>query len=331
LDPHTRLLHPHTDSLFTFNALPYAYESAANVPTRWLRFLAETFSGDSETVHELRKVFGYLLTLDTRQQIITLILGPKRSGKGTLARVLGALLGPGNICNPSFSSLSGEFGLEHFVGKQLAIFPDARVGSETKRATVTERLLSISGEDTVSVNRKRRTFWEGALPTRLLILANEAPVFSDDSGALAARYRVFHTPNSAHGREDPGLTTALLAELPGILNWALDGLRDLRAEGVIRTPRASQPLLREIEALGSPIRGFVLSRCDLQAGTTSVETMWDEYRRWCCDSGTGRPLSRDGFGRALRTAFPGQIHLTPNGWQGVALRAPATPEQAFNP
>lgn len=321
LDPRTRTLHPHTDTLFTFNAVPYAYEPDAAEPARWLTFLNETFSGDAETLHELQKMFGYLLTLDTRQQAIFLLIGPKRSGKGTLARILSALLGEGNVCNPSFSSLSGEFGMEHFVGKQLAIFPDARVGSETKRATVAERLLSVSGEDSISINRKKKTFWEGVLPTRILILANEAPIFSDDSGALVARYRVFHTPNSAYGREDHTLTASLLTELPGILNWALDGLTMLRAEGRINTPRASRELLDEIDHLGSPIKGFVAARCILAAGQTVPYTaLWDEYRRWHGACGVhGRPLSMDIFARALRTAYPGRVQLLGDDWDGVGL------------
>ncbi|MCZ6737546.1 MAG: hypothetical protein O7B77_06175, partial [Actinobacteria bacterium] len=50
--------------------------------------------------------FGYALTQDTRQQKLFLIVGPKRSGKGTIARVLTAMVGADNVCNPTLASLS---------------------------------------------------------------------------------------------------------------------------------------------------------------------------------------------------------------------------------
>ena len=52
---------------------------------------------------------------------------------------------------------------------------------------VVERLLSISGEDTLTVDRKYREPWTGQLPTRIVILSNELPRLTDSSGALASR------------------------------------------------------------------------------------------------------------------------------------------------
>ena len=49
-------------------------------------------------------------------------------------------------------------------------------------------LLSISGEDTLTIDRKYREPWTGRLPTRFMILTNELPRFSDSSGALASRF-----------------------------------------------------------------------------------------------------------------------------------------------
>jgi putative DNA primase/helicase len=55
---------------------------------------------------------------------------------------------------------------------------------------VVERLLSITGEDTLTIDRKYREPWTGRLPTRFMILTNELPRFSDSSGALASRFVV---------------------------------------------------------------------------------------------------------------------------------------------
>ena len=143
-----------------------------------------------------------------------------------LSEVLGdkiaKLIGAGNVCGPTTSSLAGPFGLQPLIGKSLAIVSDARFHDENI-ATVVERLLCISGEDTLTVDRKNITSVTLKLPTRFMFLTNEFPRLSDSSGALAGRFIILRFTESFYGREDTGLTERLLGELPGILNWAVEG------------------------------------------------------------------------------------------------------------
>lgn len=72
----------------------------------------------------------------------------------------------------------------------------------------------------------------GTLPARLMILSNELPRFGDASGAIADRFVILRLTQSWLRREDSELTAALLTELPGILNWSLDGLTRLDRNGL---------------------------------------------------------------------------------------------------
>src|SRR6516164_6204092 len=92
-----------------------------------------------------------------------------------------------NVCGPTLSSLGGEFGLAPLLGKSLAIISDARSGGGKNSPAVVERLLSISGEDTLTVNRKYREQWNGKLPARLHIISNELPRLGDASSAIVGR------------------------------------------------------------------------------------------------------------------------------------------------
>ena len=58
---------------------------------------------------------------------------------------------------------------------------------------VVERLLSVSGEDSLTIDRKYREPWTGRLPTRFVVMTNELPRLSDSSGALASRFIVFRS------------------------------------------------------------------------------------------------------------------------------------------
>ena len=63
-----------------------------------------------------------------KQQKLIALIGPSRSGKGTIAGVLTQLLGGGNVGNPTMDNLSTNFGLSPLIGKPLAIISDARLG-----------------------------------------------------------------------------------------------------------------------------------------------------------------------------------------------------------
>lgn len=306
LDPVEGRLYPHSDDLLTFNALPFAYDPRAPRPARWGQFLNEVFGDDPEAIGELQKLFAYFLTLDTSQQKIFALIGPKRSGKGTIARTLRELIGPLNVASPSFSSMGRPFGLESLIGKQLAIFPDARIGRTTDKTAVAERLLSISGEDAIAIERKHKSDWHGKIGARLLILSNELPVFGDASGALASRYVVINTPHSFYGREDTRLTDKLTAELPGILNWALEGLHKLEAGERIVTPASARDLAEEMDHLGSPVKHFVHDCCTLEAGgKVGKQELWAAYQNWHIAEGIpSHPLSNGVFARQLKAAYP---------------------------
>ena len=98
--------------------------------------------------------------------------------------------GSNSVAGPTMSSLGGQFGLQGMITKMLACISDARIGQRTDKTAVVERLLSISGEDAISVQRKFLTDWFGRLPTRMQILTSELPALTEGSGALANRYIV---------------------------------------------------------------------------------------------------------------------------------------------
>jgi len=302
----TGRLHPHNEELFALNAVDYDYDPSMPAPSAWLAFLYDLFGDDLESVETLQELFGYFLLPDTRQQKIGLIVGPKRSGKGTIGRVLTGLLGKANVCAPTLASLGTNFGLWPLLHKPLAIISDARLSGRTDQAVVVERLLSISGEDTITVDRKHLAPWTGKLPTRFLILTNELPKLTDASGALASRFVLLCLPRSFYGGEDLLLTDRLLEERPGILNWAIQGWRRLNERGCFVPPRASEEALRQLEDLASPIHAFVRERCVVgPARSVEAGDLFAAWRTWCEETGRAHAGTIQTFGRDLRAAVPG--------------------------
>ena len=210
----TRTLSPHTPTFFAHHSLPFAYLPMAPAPSQWLDLLDELWPDDASSISALQEAMGYVLGGATRLQKIFLFVGPKRGGKGTIARVLTGLLGTNHVACPTLASLSTNFGLAPLIGKPLAVISDARLSTRADSKVVVERLLSISGEDSLTIDRKFREPWTGRLPTRFCIFSNELPKLSDASGALASRFILFVLTKSFYGRENPRLTDELLTEAP---------------------------------------------------------------------------------------------------------------------
>lgn len=305
LDLRSRKVYPPTPRLFSTQALGAPWIEDAPAPVNWLAFLESVWGDDKESIRALQQMFGYLISAETAYQKLFAIVGPKRSGKSTIGRILKALIGEDSTINPTLGSLERPFGLAPLVGKSVAIIGDARLGGRADQATVVERLLSISGEDPISIDRKNRDAINVRLRTRVVLLSNELPRLYDTSGALASRFLILQTTKSFLGEEDFGLEAKLLAELPSILKWAVEGYHDLLENGRFISPAASERAQADLEAISSPITVFLRDACVVGAGHASeVGALYERWVEWC--KANGREAgNKQVFGRDLRTILPG--------------------------
>ena len=295
---------PHTPRWFSPNCLPHQFDSSADCP-HWLSFLNEVFDGDEKRIAALQQWFGYNLIADNRHHKIALLIGPPRSGKGTTLAVLSAMLGKHNISNSSLAALGGRFGLEPLVGRLAALIDEGHLGKFSDTSLILERLKAISGGSEQTVDRKGVAALSSvSLKVRFTIAVNELPRLSDSSAAMRSRLLVIPFFNSYEGREDVGLVERLLAEVPGITNWALSGLRFLEANGRFNNPSAGEKILRDFVYLSSPVKAFVDECCDLDSGKevkrNDLQLAW---QIWCDDNGHVSGSHSD-LGRKLRAVVP---------------------------
>lgn len=294
-----------TPRFLTTAGVDYPFDYDAPQPVQWLQFLHSLWCDDWQSISTLAEYFGYCLTQDTSQQKLLMIVGPKRSGKGTILRILRALVGTANVAAPTLSSLCERFGMWPLLGKSVAIVSDARLSGRADQAVIVERILSVTGEDAQTIDRKNLQPVTVKLPTRFVIVTNELPRLGDASGALVSRMVLLRTANSFYGNEDHGLTDRLLCELPGILLWAIAGWQSLRERGRFIQPDSSREMLDELTDLSSPVGAFVRERCyiDMEA-IVPVDALYLAWRAWCDASGKIRSTDKAGFGRDLVALLP---------------------------
>ena len=320
-----RTLISHTDEYFNLFSLPFDYDAVATCP-RWKQFLEEILPGDAEAQEALQEWFGYVLSGRTDLQKMLTLIGAPRSGKGTIDTVLTALIGTAAHIGLSAHDLQNDFGLEPLIGKSLAVFSDDRVSMDRKR--LVEVLLSISGEDELTVNIKHQPARKSRLPVRLMFMSNEPPSLPDSSVAIVGRMLMLHLPMSFLGREDPHLPASVLAELPGILRWSLDGLDRLNARGRFVQPASGTALIELVEGAASPIKQFIETQCELTGEIPKAE-LYRAWTWWCNANGHSPGSSATlsvklfaAYGNAIRATKPLNVagtRRTPT-YEGISMR-----------
>ena len=275
------ILIPHSLGFYTTNSLPFAYDPKADCPN-WLKFLDDLWPNDDESKQLLQEYMAYVLSGDTKQQKMLNLVGPRRSGKGTINKILVALLGQHNTVAPQMDELVDSFGLQPWLNKLLASFTDARLTGRNT-AGIVSQLLRIVGGDTITVNRKNKESWNGYLPTRVIIYSNEALQLSESSNALTGRMLVLSMTNSFFGKEDVTLSEKLTSELSGIFNWCLEGHKRRLARTSERfvQPKSGIELLETMEELGNPMSSFIEDVLVYDPiGHVTKDALFACYKRW---------------------------------------------------
>ena len=322
------VLVPRTPDLFTMHSVAYQPSADAILaaaipphmdgfrpypkPVKWLNFLNQLWPDDPGSIALLQEWFGYLLTPDTSQEKILLLLGPRRAGKGTIVTVLNHLVGDSKCGATSLRHLGGDHGGQSLLGKTVAVLGDSRTPGHKfwDPATATELLLLVAGRDKVSINQKNNDYLHELLPLRFVISSNELPALPDESGALAERYSPICFKRTFKDCVDPGLKTRLLGELPEIFYWAVEGLQRLHRNGKFTAPEASVAKLREIAESDSPVTRFVNDCCDLRAGSTCLKAeLFSAWEKWCRrpDNSQVKTGNIRTFATSLKDRFGGVI------------------------
>ena len=335
LDPRAGTLQPRSRHYFTPVHVAAKF-GKASTPTHWLGFLDDLYGDDPTSRHLLQEWMGYLVSGDTRRHKGMLMIGPRRSGKGTILRVCEALVGgaAGSFAT-SIPAFSESFGLEGVEGKSLLTLGDLR-GSGREAASAAQKLLEIIGGDTVRINRKGRPAISQPIPARVMVASNSVPTLYDDAAVIESRFLILTMTRSFAGAEDLDLFPKLEDELDGILRWALKGYRRLERRGAFSVPEADTLARAELRVNAAPVSEFVDDAC-VPAGPEDPGTprtdMWAAYCDWCAETGAAQ-MDRGDFTRALAGAgYPSYRPRTGDGsrgvwrYRGLTLTQAETPEQ----
>ena len=274
-------LAPLTPEFFTVAVYPYEFDLSATCP-QWERFLSGIFADDGAKRSLLQEWFGYNLIPDNSYEKFMMLLGPPRAGKGTILEVLAHILGERQIVATTFRDYTRRFGLYPFIGKLAALIGDVSVGLNYDATEALNVLKRITGNDVVTIEQKGQDITQTCihLNTRFTMAANTMPRLPDFVRAIESRILTIQFLLTFAGREDYGLKERLKNEAPGILLWALDGLKRLRANKLFTLPTRHDQVLLRIRSELTPFAEFVDDCCDLGGGESFFVPQGRLYECW---------------------------------------------------
>lgn len=162
-----------------------------------------------------------------------LCVGDGRNGKSTLLNVLRKLLGD-YADSAAFATFDADRkgeatnDLADLRGKRLVTVSET---NEDKRLDEA-RVKAVTGGDPVKCRFLFQEFFTYTPTWKLWMAVNHLPAIGGTDNGIWSRLHLIRFEQSFLGREDKELEANLLRELPGILNWALDGLKDYLKEGL---------------------------------------------------------------------------------------------------
>lgn len=294
---HDDQLEDHSPALGALTKLPIAHDPIA-VPHSFLAWL-ETVLGDDREVHRhMWEVIGYLLMTGNPYQKIFLFHGEGGNGKGTLMRLLRAMLGMANYSSISLHQLVDDrFATSGLYGKIANISGDL----SSRFLSDPQVLKEITGGDSISASRKFGQSFEFVPYAVPVFASNEYFRTSDSSIGWRRRWEVIEFSRRVDGLGgfDEQL---LLDDIPGIFNVAMDGLRRLMQRGKFDPPAASAEATERLHDSADPFMIWLDEDEHVFLEPDDVTPCSDVYRKysaWCRRNGYSA-LASGPFGVRLK-------------------------------
>jgi putative DNA primase/helicase len=281
---------PHTADCFTLAALDFDYDPEAACP-RFMRFLDEVCEKDEQKICALQEVFGYCLQSSQDGQKIFIFCGEGKNGKTVTANVLKMLIGPGNCSAVPLEALHTPHATASMVGKMLNFSMEWKFIEAQAEGT----LKAISGGDPVNVNPKNKPMFSTVLPTKILVVSNEMPHVTDRTHGMWRRLHIIPFNYVVPDQQEipmQALLEEFKPELPGILNFAIEGLRQFRIQKGFTESKEMTDVRDDYRKGSSSVWSWAEEVLEPEPhGTCGSAEAYKNYCDWCKANGHKTPNS----------------------------------------
>lgn len=299
LDLATGTLRPSRAEDLLTRMTPIEYRPFNDCPV-FEKFLDRILDGNQEVISFLQRFIGYCLTGMTTEQVLLFLYGTGSNGKTVLANVIGALIGDyGSTAESDLLMAQENRGSTNDVaklrGSRLVKVSEFDDGEKLAEA----RIKTLTGGDPVTCRFLFREFFTYTPTYKILLIGNHKPkVRGTDHGIWRRLLLLNFNVTIQEGEKDPHLPSKLLAELPGILSWAVQGCLEWQQQG-LAAPAEVRAATTDYRKSEDTFEQWIDECCtrsaDQVAGATELLHSFIEYSKW-------KATSTNKFARMLKEA-----------------------------
>jgi len=315
-----------TPGLFLTTGRGFEFDADATCP-QWSAFIEKVLP-DPEIRSLAQELMGYCLIPNTSMQRFFLLYGPGANGKGVFSDVLANVVGLRNVSAVSLARFAERFALWPLTTKLVNLVAEMPAPESRAYRLAEDKLKAIVSGDLIEVERKNKDVVAARPTARLVFSCNELPAIVDRSNGVWRRLVILPfgvvIPEKA---QDADLAKKIIeVELPGVMNWAIDGLMRLLDRGRFQEPTACKQLKADHRLSCFPEEEFLLDHC--RAGGPSdfmpIGEVYNAFRTHVGAAGNRYPVGQRRFAEALMRLFPSarrDKHGGVRGYWGVTFDA----------
>lgn len=293
---------------------------------RWEQFLQEIFSNNQPVINFIQRAIGYTLTGLVSEQYVYMLIGNGSNGKSTFLNIILKILGSYGIKTP-FGTFERRFSSS--TTNDIASLEGHRfiMASESNKGVVIDeaRLKSLTGGDPISARYLYKEHFTFKPSGKIFLGINHRPIVKDDSYGFWRRVLLIDFPvqfNEASA--DKELDKKLNEELPGILNWAIEGCLLWQKSGLM-IPDCVKIATEQYKFDSNPLQDMVAAYCAVEQGNIELTVNSDDlYKVYIYFAGQHNLKPSDRLSRTsfLNTFDNNYVHSSFNGskvYYGIAL------------
>ena len=315
LDLETLSFKPHDPRDFITKLSPVVYDPEATCP-RWNQFVDEVMQGKKEVGRYLQKAVGYSLTGDTSLECLFIMYGPTtRNGKTTTIDTILRLMGEyGRSAKPDMLASNFRGPSNGAPSEDVARLAGARfvgISEMEQKLTINASLTKqLTGNNKITARYLHENSFEFDLQAKIFVDTNHLPNVNDQTLFESGRIKIIPFNRHFEEHEQDKSLKAVLADpenLSGILNWAVEGYKLYKLEG-LREP--GEVLAATAQYRQDSDRFSQFADAWLEEGKdeeyrpfeVSTKAAYRVYSRWCDDMNY-RPDNYKNFRAAMEKMF----------------------------
>jgi putative DNA primase/helicase len=286
---------------FCTKVINVVHDPSAECPL-FMKFLDRIMDGSEPLKKFVQRAIGYSLSGSTKEQCFFIAHGSGANGKSTLLNLVRDMMGDYalNIPMDTLMTKSKGGGIPNDIARLRGARMVTAAEGEAKQKLAESLVKQLTGGDAMTARFLFQEFFDFTPAMKIWLATNFKPQVTGEDQALWRRihlipFKVVIPPEDRDG----DLPEKLKAEMPGILNWAIEGAIEW-VNGGLLPPKEVKAATSDYQSEMDGFAEFCNTMIIQAPGeNTKKSELYDAFCGWCEEEG-GQYLSKSDFTARMR-------------------------------